>query len=575
MNKLLARSFPALFTGLLGGVCLAVVCITLYVLSVSHWHGPFRDMWEIYPFLEKVIQHSWGWDDLWESYGYAHRLFIPRLLFVADYQFADASNHLLIGVSLLCQAGIIALFARILFVQYSIPLWQRGCLLLLVIICQLSGTLLFNLMHTFDVQWFLCCFLVTAAFYILTVKTPAQGVIWLAVSGVFIVLACLCNFSAMAAWPVWMCVVYFRMASLVQRGIFFLAALVFMAIYATGIRSVGLDVIAYGNIPLTITYFLLQFPLLYLANPLSDPDYLPFGIWAIVLVIIPLLLLLRFGWDFFKANKNRLDQSALFLPALMLFGFGVAVMTGLGRGYDPGHVQASRYQNIVMLFWSAAIPFVFLAAQSLSPVARLFLRASGILFITGLITCQWQSWNENLLLGRNVSRSHLALMMGYSDDVPMISATVSRSMIYVPGYNLEKERQLHEQSRKGIYDGSMAQDWLNGAHVSEISVLCKGVEWKLVDRKTPYTSFVEFQVTGDVAAYDYALLVDESGRVVALAEPERAMDLKQVMRRLLKLSPVSLRGFSRTPHAENLSLVMISPHHNRCSKPFISKGTHS
>lgn len=571
MNNTAFRFIPAFATVTMAIGCLVIVLSTLYVLVVSHWHGPFRDMWEIYPFLEKIIQDSWSLDDLWESYGYAHRLFIPRLLFIADYQFADASNHLLIAISLLCQTGICIMFARILFAQDSLAVWQRWCLFLLVMSFQFSGTLLFNFMHTFDVQWFLCCFFVTAALYLLTLQTSAQNAVMLAISGMLILLACLCNFSAMAIWPVWMFFVCIRPASAMYRWTLLALAVIFIAMYATGVRSASPDALGSVNILVAATYFLFQFPLLYLGNPVSNPDYLPFGGWVVVLVSIPLLLLVRFGWMFTKKTKRNYSQGVLFLAALLLFCFGVAVMTGLGRGYDPGHVYASRYQNIVMLFWSAAIPFVFIETQSLVPVTRSVLRMSGILFISGLMACQWQSWNENLLLGRNVSRSHLALMMGYSDDVPMIFATVSRSMIYVPGYNLEKERLLHEQARKGIYAGKMAQDWLNGVQALEISSPCNGVEWKLIDRKTPYTNFVEFQVTGDLANYDYALLVSEGGRMVALAKPENEIGLLKSIERSLKFSPVSLRGYSRIMSAQNLSLVMVSSR-DRCSSSFKPQG---
>jgi len=566
MKKVPTCSLPVLLTAALGACCLTVTLTTLYVLSLSHWHGPFRDMWEIYPFLEKIVHRSWLWSDLWESYGYAHRLFIPRLLFVADYVVSDANNHLLIAVSVLCQIAICVLFARVLFSVVSLSLWQRWCLFLLVVTFQFSGTLLFNFMHTFDVQWFLCCFFITAAFYLLTLKNRAQSVALLALSGVLIGLACLCNFSAMAAWPLWIFFGYIRLDSLTHRGIFFLTAIIFIAVYAIGIRSTGVDALGSVNILAAAAYFLFQFPLLYLGNPVSNPDYLPFGGWSVVFVIIPFLLLLRFGWKFSKESTSSLNQGALFLTSLMLFCYGVALMTGLGRGYDPGHVYASRYQNIVMLFWSAAIPFVLIETQNLMSTARAFFRTSGILFVAGLMACQWQSWNENLLLGRNVSRSHLALMMGYSDDVPMIFATVSRSMIYVPGYNLESERLLHEQSRKGIYNGSMANDWLQGVELREITAQCEGVEWKLTDRITPYTRFVDFTVRGEVESYDYALLSDDKGAVVALAIPEKEPELKKVMQRKWTLSPVVLRGFSRISGEEGLSLVMVSPR-NRCINP--------
>src|SRR5690606_24680754 len=294
MHRVLKHFLPLLLTAVLGVGSLLVSAVTLYVLCVSHWHGPFRDMWEIYPFLEKIIQHSWGWRDLWESYGYAHRLFIPRLLFIADYQFANATNHFLIAISLLCQLGIVTLFAKRLFAKYLLSFWQAGCLFFLVIIFQFSGTLLFNFLHTFDVQWFLCCFFVSAAFYMLTADHSIRHEYLLAISGILIVLACLNNVSAMAAWPVWGIFLYARISSMASRWILLLSAGVFIIAYGADVKASATSFFFTENIISVIVYFLLKFPLLYLANPVSNPDYLSLGMWGMVLVAIPVLLLTRF-----------------------------------------------------------------------------------------------------------------------------------------------------------------------------------------------------------------------------------------------------------------------------------------
>jgi hypothetical protein len=558
MNGVMSRSLMFLWVILLAAGGFAVTLTTFHVLLVSHWEGPFRDMWEIYPFLVKISQNSWEWSDLWESYGYAHRLVIPRLFFIADYQFSDANNHLLITLSLLCQLGIVGLFGRALFAQSSLSLWERWCLFLVIIIFQFSGTLLFNFMHTFDVQWFLCCFFVATALFLLALKTSGRDVIFLVISGMFIALGCLSNFSAMAAWPVWMFFVFYRAISKWYRWALLSLSIAFIAVYATGIKSSTIDAVGAVNILAASTYIFLKFPLLYLGNPVSDPDYLPFGNWAAILVAIPLLLLLRFVWNLFKTPSTEWNGACLFFASLMVFCFGVAVMTGLGRGYDPSHVYASRYQNVVMLYWSAAIPFLFMETNRMAITAKALWRVGGLLFLAGLIACQVKSWSENLLLGRNVSRSHLALMMGYSDNVPMIFATVSRSMIYVPGYNLEKERMLHQESRKGIYTGDMSRDWLEGIQLSGVSTACEGVEWSINERVTPYTNFVEFLVTGDVQSYDYALLIDETGSVVALAKHDKEIDLIKSFTRIVKDSGIVLRGYSKVRNYSGLSLVMVS-----------------
>lgn len=162
--------------------------------------------------------------------------------------------------------------------------------------------------------------------------------------------------------------------------------------------------------------------------------------------------------------------------------------------------------------------------------------------LIGYLANQVIFWNENLKLGHQVNKAHLALMMGFSSNVPMIAPTVSRSMIYVPGYNLEKERDLHEKIRKGIYSGVLAQYWLQIKDSSEITSQCSNVDWHISLRTGQYTSYTSLSITTPSSGYIAGLMHNVNGRPIAAAVLEKPvtvyemlkMDAGLVVRNILK-----------------------------------------
>ncbi len=564
MNNRLQQYIPTVISALLCVCALGITVLTLYVLVISHWHGPFRDMWEIYPFLQKIIAGTWTLNDLWESYGYAHRLFLPRLLFIADHQYFDANNHLLIAVSVTCQLLICGLFALLLWREDSISLAMKYGLIAIVVCLQFSATLLFNFMHTFDVQWFLCCFFIVFSFYILSrfssdsyVPYEKSTAACLIVSGFLIAAACLNNFSAMAAWPIWFLFAFEKLKNLKFKIIVLSPILLFIAFYVYGIRSDAANHGIFINGFMLLPYILVIFPFVYLSNPLSDGDFISLGYGSAIVVIPAMFMLARFWWNYLlNRDANNRSQLHLFLACIGLFGYGVALITAMGRGYDFSHVHAMRYQNIVLLFWSAIILLAILQTRALGAKAKYLLRAPFVITLFGFLWCQPLSWNQNVWLGYQVNRAHLALMMGFSSNVPMIAPTVSRSMIYVAGYNLEHERALYEASHKGVYQGDLASLWLNRVSLAQIDRVCQDVSWTVSPYEGPYTRYISFGVTGDTRGFNQAVLVDAVGRVQAMAISEGSNNLLEALQSSWGLRPSPLRGFAIT-EAEPVALILM------------------
>ena len=84
-------------------VCSYFTIFFLYSVFANYWPGPFVDYWIDIPNVEKFFNGQLAFHDLISAHANVHRLFIPRLLFVADYHFFSGSNALLVWVSIVCK----------------------------------------------------------------------------------------------------------------------------------------------------------------------------------------------------------------------------------------------------------------------------------------------------------------------------------------------------------------------------------------------------------------------------------------------------------------------------------------
>lgn len=101
-----------LWMGLCALLCLYFLASFLFTLLANYFPGPFYDYWVDIPKVEKFFNDpaSLSLRELLAAHNEAHRILIPRLLFILDYVLADGTNVFLISISLLCKLGILLLF---------------------------------------------------------------------------------------------------------------------------------------------------------------------------------------------------------------------------------------------------------------------------------------------------------------------------------------------------------------------------------------------------------------------------------------------------------------------------------
>ncbi|MCB1616841.1 MAG: hypothetical protein KDI30_12560 [Pseudomonadales bacterium] len=543
INKNFWRVKTGLFQETLIRVCLfvsvLVVINTCYTLYLNYWHGPFRDMWEIFPFLIDAVESRWHWGELWALYGGAHRLVVPKLLYVADYQWFAGNNHLLLLTSVVCQIFITVFFFKAIWVQgtdskecrteSSRPI--KYLMSAFVLALQFSATLMFNFLHTFDVQWFTCCLFIVICFFVLLLPVK-HSIALLYLSLFFGLLATMSNFAGMAFWPVWLVLVLKKGYSWKTVALVFAVSSIYILCYVSamsGVHSSDLDKPFFELLLFLFVFFL--FPALFLSSPLSE-----FHPFAGAFLSVPVLMLLARFWWLYLVRKQQFPRICVFFAALALFCYGVSAEIALGRWYGPEHYHASRYQNIVVMFWSAFFCLWLSLPESVFRVFFSRLNFAGFLarkkivlctsvFVVIFVAYQYPSTSQAYSMGTNVRLAHLAFTLGYSDKVPLIMATKSRHWAGIEWHNFNREYQFMKDHGVGpmsepayrLYESGLP----SGQYLKKLPI-CPGLG-KVRIFPHVETAVIQFSVTLDTAFMsEYApssIHVFSDGRPLGYAIP--------------------------------------------------------
>lgn len=435
---------------------------SMYTLSVSVWRGPWRDMWEVMPFLEKAMTGQAGWSDYWVQYGFSHRPLISRWLWVADLRWFSGSNHLLLTVSLLMQAVVFFVVRALLLRDGSFTAQQRRMVLSGVIFCLLNVTQVFNFLHTFDVQWFLVTGLCTLSLASILYAAESRNILYLAVGWWAVFLASLNNFSGLVMWPVEILLLIALRFSLKSILMFTLALFAYLPVYfyqlAPSDGSASTSIYAQMSLGQWVQFsglVLVKFPLWYLSNPLSyqlsadGPQCTSLWVsWLAPSVMCCLLVVAAKDWCLGLLGKKEYSSVAWLGLSLILFGYGVGVATAIGRTFFWDNVYALRYQNIVLLFWIGVVLW-FASSVRWRSVGLVI----GSVLLLLVFTVQ-VGWYHDLILktGNRARDAHLALVVGLENQLSAIQATVSRSHLGKDStYTLQREAAFLRAQHAGSF----------------------------------------------------------------------------------------------------------------------------
>jgi hypothetical protein len=424
----------------LGAACLLsllAVCVaafSIYLVFILQWQGPFRDLWEFVDDIERQFHGEWSSDYLLEAYGGAHRIFLPKLLFFADYYWAAGGNRLTITTALLCQFGYLVIIRRAL--QRSVlNSAERAIMVASFALALFSTTQVSNFLYAMDVQWYMSNFFGLASLYALAhlQKKPVQIQLarWIAVL-MFGIAAALCNFTGLMALPITALALLLIQAKPQERWVFLPIIAIFCLLYVHHeknndqfiIRALMHSDSALNSFSIILNTLQQMAPYLlrYLASPLSRS-------WPIIgslLSAAGIVITLYYWWRLFRQpdSVSHWQRLCLYISTYIIAsGF----FTAFGRIIYPNSAVAERYQTLVLPWLPAMFGLLWLDLRN-SRFRHGILVGWLILFGSYLLPSQLTSARDMVILSTRVNLAHTAARAGVLSP-PYITSTLSYPLI--------------------------------------------------------------------------------------------------------------------------------------------------
>ena len=383
-----ASPIQKLLTALYVLFAVLVAASTLYFITLCYHLGPFRDMWIAMDFIRAVFESSPPLSDWWALHGGAHRLLVPRLLFVLEYGVFAGSNVFLMLVSVALQFSVVCLVWCALKQEAHINTAWRWLLTAMTLLLMLNATQLENFIYTFDMQWFLTSAAAVWAlhFWNQLWRDSAKQVSLLAYVPALLLtfVSLLSSFSGVCVLLVLpVLALAYRLPRNYMVGLCVLLALLVGAYMSGPFAKAGNW--APAGLQVSVSDYLLflcrtallwlQWIALYLGSPLGREYAWPaafFAYGSLGFVCWQWCVALRQGASYFTAFQ-------IFCLAIALFAALVGISTGLGRMYFVHTADEDRYQSIVLVYWLGV--FAFALSRSLILQHRYYQCASVALML--------------------------------------------------------------------------------------------------------------------------------------------------------------------------------------------------
>ena len=341
------------------------VVLELVMLVRLWWNTyhplPWHDEWNTILFLFHAQSTPFDLGQ-WVAPHNEHRLFVPRLVFAADYWWFGGLNIFTFAASAFLLASTAAIFAM---QAWMIPTkWTLKLGVMVSLVATLfNGQQSSNFLWSFQVQWFATHFFVAASTAAVTFaardfnQRRAQRVwLWLAIAALFALAANFSTASGNFAWIAIIVAATFLRSSLPPYTALILGgcALASIVIYASGLALSGIGSNSLGLIassPNAAALFLISF----FGGPFAPMGKLAaIGGGALFLCSI-VFLSVRIG----RRNPGALIGLEAFSFAILAFVFASGVATTVGRvGLGLDAALESRFGSVCGIGWAALLLLV-------------------------------------------------------------------------------------------------------------------------------------------------------------------------------------------------------------------------
>jgi hypothetical protein len=394
---------------LCGGFALAS---TLWVAHASYSPGTVGDLWYFVETIRRFMEGEGNLAELFLPFG-GHRLFVPKLLYLADYLLFDGRNILPLSVSWLLQGSIAALLI--------VAVWRsRGelgasaarFLVGLTLALLFSSTQIENFVSAWHVHWFLANAAMCLSFGALAASPRAgtraestAGVLWFFASLLAAWVATISMANGLLCWPILlllgggMRLPRRRLAWIVVAS--FAALIAFFVDYlptADGDSSLLVG----APLPM-LTWFLLC-----VGAPLSWSHELAGGVLAGIGIAVA-----SFFTVTSMVRRRGVGRNEWVLLGVMLFSLGSVAMITAGRAAPwPTTWAGPRYQTVVLLFW-LSLGALALLRQRGSPAMQLAVMAISLSLVAGaVLPAHSKEGREAVALTQRIHWANRAIVVG-------------------------------------------------------------------------------------------------------------------------------------------------------------------
>jgi hypothetical protein len=371
-----------------------------------------------------------------EPYGGIHRIFFPRLLFIADYRFFSGMNIFPMTVTIVMHLIAALLIIRNINRQQDSQPADRWVTAGIVLMCFFSAGQIYNLIYISDNQVpmgnslaILAGILFFRDWQLRTSARPGHGNLWLECANITVVLAGLCHSSSLMIWPAMLVMMlvnrYPAKIILTQSGLFAVLLLIYVS---------GYDPLDQGKEPVPVLNAMLG-PILglvmnlggiikYIGLYLSSPLSRSFAHAGMLLSALSIVYLLINTWR--SGRSPQVARPALFICLLLMwYILFVAGITAHGRQIYPNSAFTDRYQTLVMVYWAACFAMLFYDLKNLRPslglVSPLLLTAATLFhYPTGATEMGW--------LSSRVRMAHTAAINNIN-DIRSVAGTLSHPLL--------------------------------------------------------------------------------------------------------------------------------------------------
>jgi hypothetical protein len=350
MNARALTIFLYLVTLIAGWVLVSTLVGSIHYLRP----GPGFDYWVgALPMLQSAFDGPWQWSMLWYEHAGAHRLLVPRLLFLLEWLCGDFRNQWLLGFSWAALLGSAWIMARAVWAEKIFDATARWICLLLITLGLGSAHHLNVMVYSFNQQWttglLLCLLSIKAVIDCCSCTDRRQRIVLIAIALLTSTLLALTTFSLPAILLVWLALCWMLRirwqitvaisALLILACIAYISTLSLMATLTDNKVAIENPALFF----IQAVFILIVSSLRYLGSPLAE-----YSLAAGITLAASALLVFAIA---IKKYKHSADINPLLALAVAYaaFAVGMAFSTAIGR-LEPHHAINPRFRAFILPF---------------------------------------------------------------------------------------------------------------------------------------------------------------------------------------------------------------------------------